>query len=459
MKFTKMLSLVTGILNQDAETQVDVCLTSQMANRIELWGRMYEDRAPWVDHQEVFSANLAAAIASEVARLVTLEMESNITGGPAAEYLNTAYQKNALKDLRRYVEYGCAKGGLILKPYVTTAGLMVQFVQADCFFPISFDSSGRISQCVFVEQFRKGKKVYTRLEIHTQQAGRIRITNQVFVATNDYSLGSEVELGAVPQWAELVPEMVLDGADRLLFGYFRVPLANTADSDSPLGVSAYSRAVELIKEADKRYSNICWEYEGTQLAVHIATSMLKYNKDTDKFEYPGGKNRLYRNVEYNTGASDKPLIDTFSPAIRDSSLFNGFNSQLKLIEFACSLAYGTLSDPQNVDKTAEEIKASKQRSHAMVSDTQAALQTALEDLVYAMEFWAVLYGLIPPGGGYELSFKWDDSIIVDAEAERQQDRQDVAMGVMRLEEYRAKWYGESLEDAAQSLPAPALTEE
>ena len=243
MKFTKMLSLVTGILNQDAETQVDVCLTSQMANRIELWGRMYEDRAPWVDHQEVFSANLAAAIASEVARLVTLEMESNITGGPAAEYLNTAYQKNALKDLRRYVEYGCAKGGLILKPYVTTAELMVQFVQADCFFPISFDSSGRISQCVFVEQFRKGKKVYTRLEIHTQQAGRIRITNRVFAATNDYSLGSEVELGAVPQWAELVPEMVLDGADRLLFGYFRVPLANTADSDSPLGVSGNSRAV------------------------------------------------------------------------------------------------------------------------------------------------------------------------------------------------------------------------
>ncbi len=70
---------------------------------------------------------------------------------------------------------------------------------------------------------------------------------------------------------------------------------------------------------------------------------------------------------------------------------------MKLIEFACCLAYGTLSDPQNVDKTATEIKTSKQRSYTFVSDTQLALQTALEDLVYAMNFWASLYGLVPPG--------------------------------------------------------------
>ena len=48
-------------------------------------------------------------------------------------------------------------------------------------------------------------------------------------------------------------------------------------------------------------------------------------------------------------------MDTFSPDIRSDPLFKGFNAQLKLIEFNCSLAYGTISDPQNVDKTAEEI--------------------------------------------------------------------------------------------------------
>lgn len=459
MRFTKMLDLITNVLNKDTDTQVDVCLTSQMANQIELWTRMYENRSPWVNNKDVLSANLAPAIASEIARLVTLELKSEVTGGTAADYLNEQYQRKVIKDLRRYVEYGCAKGGLVMKPYITQQGIEVQFVQADCFFPLSFDSSGQITQCVFTEQFRKGQKIYTRLEVHTLQGKRVHITNRAFVATNDYSLGSEVVVSSIDRWSELVPELLLEGADRLLFGYFKVPLANADDSDSPLGVSVFSRAVDLIREADRRYSNICWEYEGTQLAVHIATSLLKYNQDRDKFEYPGGKERLYRNVEYNTGAADKPFIDTFSPEIRDTALFNGFNNQLKLVEFNCNLAYGTLSDPQSVDKTATEIKTSKQRSYVMVSDTQMALQDALEDLVYAMSFWSALYGLVPAGNDYEVSSDWDDSVMVDAETEREQDRKDVAMGVMRLEEYRAKYYGETLEEAVRNLPEPAMTEE
>lgn len=58
-----------------------------------------------------------------------------------------------------------------------------------------------------------------------------------------------------------------------------------------------------------------------------------------------------------------------------------------------------------------------------------------------------------------MSFVWDDSIIVDAETEREQDRKDLAAGIMRPEEYRAKWYGETEKKAAERLPKPILTEE
>ena len=85
--------------------------------------------------------------------------------------------------------------------------------------------------------------------------------------------------------------MILAGSDRLavriLSGAAWQML--TDYRTARLGVSAYSRAPELIEEGDRRYSNICWEYEGTQLAVHVATTMLKYNRDLDKFEYPGGQ--------------------------------------------------------------------------------------------------------------------------------------------------------------------------
>lgn len=456
MRYSKMLTMIQQVLNKDSDVKIDFALTSKMANQIELWSRLYEDKAPWLS-ETVQSAELPAAIASEVARMITLELKSEISGSARATYISGAYKK-ILSSLRLQTEYGCAKGGLIFKPYVTSKGIEVQYVQADSFFPIDFDGSGNMTKCVFMEQFRKGDKIFSRLEVHDLTGEYLTIQNRAFISTNDYSLGSEISIGMIGRWSELTPEAKLSGVDRLPFGYFKIPLANNQDTDSPLGVSVYSRAVGLIREADKRYSQINWEYDAKEAAVHIASSLLKYDQSRDKYNYPGGKDRLYREVEYNNGAVDKPLMDTFSPDIRDVSLFNGFNNQLKRIEFNCNLAYGTLSDPQNIDKTATEIKTSKQRSYTFVSDCQMALQSALEDTVRAIDFYCSLYNLAP-SGNYQISFVWDDSIIVDAEAEREQDRKDLAAGIMRPEEYRAKWYGETEEQAAERLPKPALTEE
>jgi len=451
-----MLTMIQQVLNKDSDVKIDFALTTKMASQIELWSRLYEEKAPWLS-ETVQSAELPAAIASEISRMVTLELKSEVSGSARATYLNEMY-KNILSSLRLYVEYGCAKGGLIFKPYVTTNGIAVQYVQADNFFPVDFDGSGNMTRCVFLEQFRKGDRIYSRLEIHDLTNGILTIQNRAFIATNEYSLGSEVSVNMIDRWSELTPEAKMAGSDRLPFGYFKVPLANNQDTDSPLGVSVYSRAIGLIREADKRYSQINWEYDAKEAAVHIASNLLKYDQNRGKFDYPGGKDRLYREVEYNSGAVDKPLMDTFSPDIRDVSLFNGFNNQLKRIEFNCNLAYGTLSDPQNIDKTATEIKTSKQRSYTFVSDCQMALQGALEDTVKAIDFYCSLYNLAP-SGSFQMSFDWDDSIVVDAEIEREQDRKDLAAGIMRPEEYRAKWYGETEEQAAERLPKPALTEE
>ena len=51
-----------------------------------------------------------------------------------------------------------------------------------------------------------------------------------------------------------------------------------------------------------------------------------------------------------------------------------------------------------------------------------------------------------------VTIAFDDSIIEDKTTERQNDRQDVAMGAMSVAECRAKWYGETLEEAEKNLP-------
>lgn len=78
-------------------------------------------------------------------------------------------------------------------------------------------------------------------------------------------------VNSVPKWSELAQEMTFSGIDKLPFGYFKVPLGNNQDSESPLGASVFSRAVEHIQEADRRYSQINWEYESKETAVQHCT--------------------------------------------------------------------------------------------------------------------------------------------------------------------------------------------
>lgn len=421
MKYGKMMECISKLAAKKDLKLDGTTVSGAMQSSIELWELMYKDQSPWVDNQNTFSAGLAAAVSAELARLVTLEMESEVTGSKRAEYINEIYQK-VLSGIREQAEYGCAKGSLVFKPYLAGENIVVQYCQADSFFPLAFDSNKNILQCAFTEQICKGREVYTRIELHSLEDKKVMVRNYAFISRTGESLGTEIPLERVEQWKDIEKEAKLEGAEKLLIGLFKVPLANTVDMDSPLGVSVFSRAVPRIKMADKRYSQIDWEYDSKETAIHMASSMLKYNKDTDKYEYPAGKKRLYRTVEYDNGAVEKPFMEPFSPDIRDESYYHGFNQTLRRIEFDCSLAYGTLSDVQYVEKTAEEIRSSKQRSYAAVSDIQQALQRALEDLIYAVDYWVSIGGLAEQGK-YEVSFDWDDSIITDNEKERTQDRQ------------------------------------
>ena len=187
--------------------KVDVAVSNEMANAIDLWNMIYENKAPWLN-KNVKSLNLGATIASEVARMVTVEFQSEITKN---DYLNEQYQR-VLKDLRRYVEYGCAKGGLAFKPYIDGNEIAVDYVQADRFFPTQYNSKGEVTAAVFLEQKIEGKKTYTRLEYHELTNEVYKITNTAYVNetalignNNNSNLGKPITLTEVDEWASLQP--------------------------------------------------------------------------------------------------------------------------------------------------------------------------------------------------------------------------------------------------------------
>lgn len=424
---------------------VEVAVSDKMTNGIDLWAKMYKNEPPWKEKNTKL-CGLPAAIAGEFARLVTLELKTEVTGN---DFINEEYQA-VVSDIRKYTEYACAKGGLAMKPYASEGHIEVDMVQADRFFPTKFNSRGEVTAAVFAESLTVGKKVYTRLEYHQHEGTMYHINNKAFVKQdldNVEVLGKEVPLTAVPEWANLQEEVTLKNVKMPLFAYFKIPNANNVDDTSPLGVSVYSRAINDIKEADNQWTRLLWEFEGSELAIDADITLFKKD-DKGNYEFPKGKDRLFRMMDLDDNAEKYKV---FAPAIRDENLINGFNAILRRIEFNVGLAYGTLSDPNTVDKTAEEIKASKQRSYSTVSDIQKSLQTALEQLVYAMDVMAQLSGL-SGRKKYEMSFDWDDSIVIDKEQELASMQQDAVAGFIRKELYVAAKYGVSEEEALKMMP-------
>ena len=542
-----------GIKTIEDVIKVRPAISQKMADAIELWSNMYEGNSPWLkepdyyDPSRTVSLGLPALIASEKARMALLEFESEITPpmedvekpnpeyekpsvnpdgtvsmgrGQAtitepqptcnperAEYLNEQYKK-LKKQLRRQLEYGVAKGGLVIKPYIVLyndqesnptvsvteskenktvdaqatpqqtgnslrygkelpkADIEFDFVQADRFYPLAFDSNGKVTEAAFIQMIVKLDKVYTRMEHHKLENRRVIVENFAFESTDTglitnqrittaTDLGNPVPLTQISDWANLAPKVVIENVDRLLFAYFKMPEANTVDTYSPLGVSCYSRVVDLIKDADEQYSRLLWEFEGSELAIDVDRDAMRPQMYERKDQngrpvtvLPTKQQRLFRKVDLNT----EETYEVFSPAIRDESLINGLNQILMRIEDEIGFSRGTISELASTSeaRTATEMKILKQRSFAANKHIQDSIQDALDDVVYVMDVYCDLYN-VTPSGEYEVSYEWDDSIIVDTDVELEKKLSMLDAGITSKLEIRMWYFGETENQAKAAL--------
>ncbi len=503
-------------------------ISGEMINAIELWTQMYENRAPWLkngtqdDPATIKSLGLPQLIASEKARTALIEFESEITtpmkdikpatpnymntgnigtdGKPEpmvathvvtqdipkgstarAEYLNKQYEK--LKDaLRIQLEYGIAKGGLVVKPYLvqkknvtlhqetdSVTGEIAQsesetgyeiefdFIQANEFYPLAFDSSGKMTEAAFIQRKIDKDTIYSRIEYHKLDStnNSVTVINKAYktkaVTDDTDNLGQECPLTEIPEWSMLASETTINNVNRLLFAYFKMPEANTIDTHSPLGVSGFDKVKWLIKEADKQYSRLLWEFEGGELAIDIDREALRFMEDASN---PGAgysvmsslQQRLYRKIDLN----DEKTYEVFSPTLRDQSLINGLNCILMRIEDVSGLARGTISDVISEAKTATELKMLRVRSYETNAHIQKATERMLRDAIYVMNAYCDLYE-ITEEGEYEVSFEWDDSILSDTDMELTHRILLIQNGLASKLETRMWYFGETERQAREAL--------
>ena len=398
---------------------------------------------PW-QNCDVKAVGLPAAICREVARPTLVEFTANITGSKRADYLNENFQ-TAKENFNRALELGLALGGVALKPYIYGDKMLVDVTGAAGFQPTKFDPSGHCIGGVFKDKpVKVNGTYYVRLESHELNGTTYTIKNKAYYSDSAGSVGADAQLTTIPEWADIEPEVAIENVDGPLFAYFKPPIANTADSNSMCGMSIYGDAatVELIKQADEQWECLRWEYKSSERKVLMDGT----SSTADMFN-----KRLF---EIGPFSPNGDFFQHIEPQIRDDAIYRGFQNILRRVEFNIGLSYGDISDPQTIEKTATEIRSSKQRKYVLVSSIQAALAHTFDSLIYAMDVYASLYGLAP-AGDYEATYDWGDSILDDQETkdkEFSRDLQLTSAGVMNPWELRAKYFNEDEDTAKAALP-------
>lgn len=137
--------------------------------------------------------------------------------------------------------------------------------------------------------------------------------------------------------------------------------------------------------------------------------------------------------------------------IRTEAHSAAINDDLNYLSLKCGFGTNRYRFESSGVKTATEIISENSDMYRMIKKHEIILEDALKRLIKII----IRLGIVlkePLNEDTDITIEFDDSIIEDKETERKQDMQDVAIGAMAIEEYRAKWYGETVEQARKNLP-------
>ena len=396
--------------------------------------------------------NMAKALCSEMAGLVWGEecaVNVSIEGresddenpDPLNEFMQKVLTKNAFHEkMQESIEEGLALGGAALKTWAEsrhdengneipdTRKIMIGYAMADQFIPISWDNA-RVTEGVFVSRIAKGGYYYTRLEWHRWNGLTYVITNELY--RSEIQKGKTADetqdiLGVRYPLSEIYPyldEETEIPVEESLFTYWRTPIANNLDDNSPLGMSMYGNSLETLHALDVCFDSFEREFRLGKKRIIVPARAVRMVVDPQT-----GKPCRYFDANdetYEALASDSPedlKISDNSVELRVEEHVAAINAFLSILCLQTGFSAGTFTFDQHGGlKTATEVVSENSKTYKTIKTIQKQLRPAIEHLVRNIIDVAILYdmeydgqsiaSLVAPG--YNVTITFDDGITQD----------------------------------------------
>lgn len=417
-----------------------------MARAITGWLNAFYNNPNWATNQVRLSA-LPSTITGFVATLVTNELSISCGTSTRAKYIEEQLQPLTRK-LHNAVQLATAGGQIIIRPFVQDGKFYFDLVQPGRFFPTRFNPDGRVMAGYFVDYRDVKGKEYIRIERFDCDGKQMIVSNKAYRSAGDI-MGSEVPLATVPQWAELEPEITINGIKQPLFGCIQMPFANTVDDASPLPVSIYANAMDSIMEFDKVYSEMLYElHSGRRKSIVERQALVPMPKDTNKrgkrFHYFDPTSDVYI---LDPAEQAKPFQD-YSPALRTAEYMTGLKAILHIVENQCHLSPGTMAiDERTGTVTATQVISQDRTTYNTCSAIQQqGVTQGLLDVITAMNAMCELYQLAP-AGKLVPAVTYGDGVFEDTQQEFSRRIQMVQADILKPEQLLAWYFGVDVETA------------
>jgi A118 family predicted phage portal protein len=332
--------------------------------------------------------------------------------------------------------------GSVLRSPETRVG--IDYLDAMYIYPLSL-KRGKITEAVFASvQLVRGKyQVY--LEEHMLQNGNYVITNELF----DYEAGT------------LVPKPLPDGIAPSFntgspipwFSIIEPNISNNMPYSNGLGLSVYADAIDELQNVDIAFNNFVKDFKLGGKKVFYNKSMVRRTEDGAKVTPDDVAQQLFLQVDADSDvdADLKTLVQEYNPQLRVEENTKGIQAALDYLSFKCGLGTRFYTFEGGTVQTATQYTGERQDLVQNANKHYIVIERALQGLVRGILYIGREILGLPVKEDTDIEIKFEDSYIIDKEAERARDKDDVRDGIMPKWSYRMKWYGEDEETAKRMI--------
>lgn len=327
---------------------------------------------------------------------------------------------------------------------VSGGEIKINYVTADYIYPLSWDN-GEITECAFGAAKRQGKKDYLYLQIHRLSNAGYVIENKLFETTNGKFV--ETSLKELKQFKNLAVFIETNSFDRQ-FVIDRLNLLNNIDKDNPMGISLFANSIDILQAIDITYDSYVREFIIGKKRIFVKPEMA-IGLDGDITGFDLNDETFYMLPE--DDANSDTLIKEVDMNLRAEEHEKALNDHLNLLSLKIGFGREHYKFEKGTLRTATEVISTNSDLYKSVCKHEIILEDVLKELVDIIIRLGNTYLEMNFKDDTDINIGFDDSIIEDTQSEFQRDLLLTNAGALTVEELRAKYVNETIEEAKKKI--------